>query len=53
MAVVKHVVEVCGLSPVKMISHCPGRSRSSARATEEAANAMEPIDNNILAAVMH
>jgi len=53
MALVKHVVEVCGLSPVKTISHFPERSRSSARATDEAASAITPIDNNILAVVMH
>jgi len=53
MAIVKHVVEVCGLSPVKTISHFPGRSRSSARATDDAVSVMQPIDNNILAVVMH
>jgi hypothetical protein len=38
---------------VKTISHCPARSRSSARATGKNASAANPIDNNILALVMH
>ena len=53
MTMVKHVIEVCGLSPVKTISHFPGRSRSSARAVDEAASVMQIIDNNILTGVMH
>jgi hypothetical protein len=52
MAAVKQVVEVWGISPVKTISHFPGRKRSWALREGEMASAANPIDSSTFLVVM-